>query len=76
MVIHCYNVHKLRTAGRTFILKVESVILSLFTFVPGTLALNALWQNRYNKVLLTNYIGNGCFSEARRGLRWFEYPDR
>ena len=41
----------------------------LFTFLAGTL--NALWQNLYEEVILTNDIDNCCFSEAMsfdRGL--------
>ena len=30
------------------------------------LELNAVRQNQHKEVILTNYIGNGCFSEARR----------
>ena len=38
------------------------------------LALNALWQKRQNKVILTNYIGSGCsqynWEENRRNPFW------
>ena len=35
----------------------------LFTFLVGSLMLNA---NQYKVVLLTNDMGTGCFTEARR----------
>ena len=39
--------------------------------------LNALQQNRHNKAIFTNDIGNGCFSEAGgRRLPWFDHPER
>ena len=41
-------------------------ILPSLTFVAGALTLKALQQNWYKEVIMTNYIGNGCFSEARR----------
>ena len=43
----------------------RSVVLPLFKLGAGRCKLNALWLNQYNKGILTNYIVNGWFSEAR-----------
>ena len=42
-------------------------VFRLFTSVADLQTLKPLRPNWFNKAKLPNYIGKGCFSEARRG---------
>ena len=59
MVIHCYIVHIDSKRQKCY-------IVIVYICGESKLTLNALRENRYKEVILTNYIGNGCFSGARR----------
>ena len=43
--------------------------LLLFVLLANSITQNARWQKWHNEVILTNYIGSRCFSEARTVMK-------
>ena len=58
---HCN--HHMRHLENVSTLRLNVLLLS-FTFVTGTLMLNARRENRHKEVILPKYISRECFSEA------------